>query len=252
LLAVSIAGWGLAIGQEPRPTFDRKKRPEAKSSESVPEPQPSPAAKRPSSPSPGQKAEATDKPAASKEQIAAWIRELDADEFFTRETATLQLLEAGPTVLTALGPVLNGGTLEATSRALFIVRQLGVAADIDTQDQSGQLLAELASRTEAPGLARRAAAALEELAQQRSANALSELEQLGAKIARSQISGGLVLDEPVLSIHIGDAFHGEERDLRRLKWVTEVPVLILQGKRVTDGWIKQAAAMPSIEELHLY
>ena len=61
-----------------------------------------------------------------------------------------------------------------------------------------------------------------------------------------------MLDEPVLSIHIGDAFHGEERDLRRLKWVTEVPVLILQGKRVTDGWIKQAAAMPSMEELHLY
>jgi PDZ domain-containing protein len=164
----------------------------------------------------------------------------------------LQLLEAGPAVLPALRPVLTGGTLEATSRALFIVRQIGVAADIDTQDQAGQLLTELAGRNETPALARRAAAALEELTQQRSVQALSELEGLGAKVARSQILGGLPLDEPVLSIELNKDFQGDEHELRRLKWVTDVPVLILNGKQVTDGWIKQAALMPGLEELHLY
>jgi len=205
-LAAVLAQWGLAVSQEPRRTFDRKRKPADTGTPEVSPPQALLPGQRPATVLPGPRPDATGKPAASKEQIAAWIRELDADEFFTREPATLQLLEAGPAVLTALRPVLNGGTLEATSRALFVVRQLGVAADIDTQDQSGQLLAELAARKEAPALARRAAAALEELAQQRSANALSELEQLGAKIARSQISGGLVLDEPVLSFKSATPF----------------------------------------------
>jgi len=201
---------------------------------------------------PGARAAAPSRIAPSKEQIAAWIRELDADEFFTRETATLQLLEAGPAVLGALKPVLTGGTLEATSRALFIVRQLGLVADIDTQDEAGRMLTDLAARNEAPALARRAAGALAELSQQRSARALSELEELGAKIARSQVLGGLALDEPVLSVELGEAFRGDEHDLRRLKWVTDAPVLILRGKQVTDGWIKLAAVMPGLEELHLY
>src|SRR5438128_10838404 len=35
---------------------------------------------------------------ASTEQIDQWIRQLDADEFLTREIAMLQLLEVGPGV----------------------------------------------------------------------------------------------------------------------------------------------------------
>jgi hypothetical protein len=201
---------------------------------------------------PERAAAAARRPAPSAEQIATWIRELDADEFFTRETAMLQLLDGGSAVLPSLKPVLTGGSLEATNRALYIVRQIGLTADVDTQDQAGQLLAELAGRNEAPALARRAAAALTELTQQRSAQALSDLEGLGAKVVRNQVLGGILLDEPALSIELGDAFKGDEHDLRRLKWVTDVPVAILCGKQVTDGWVRQAAAMPGLEELHLY
>jgi hypothetical protein len=188
----------------------------------------------------------------AEQRFASRIRELDATEFLTRETAMLQLLEAGPAVLPALRPVLTGGSLEATSRALFIVRQVGLAADLDGQDQAGQLLAELAERKEAPALARRAAAALVELTQQRSAQALTELEQLGAKIARTQGAAIIAVDEPPLSVEIGEAFHGDESDLRRLKWIIDVPILVLSGKQVTDAWVKEAIALPGLEELHLY
>jgi hypothetical protein len=184
-------------------------------------------------------------------QINQWIRELDAPEFLARETAMLQLMEAGPAVLPALAPVLNGGSLEATSRALFIVRQLGLAADLDTQDQSGQLLAELAQRKETPALARRAAVALEELTQQRSAQALAELERLGAKVGQSPMPGGVFVDDSV-RIELGDAFQGEDAELRRLKWISDVPVVILNGKRVNDDWVKYAATVPGLQELHLY
>jgi len=192
------------------------------------------------------------RPMPSPEELAAWIGELDADEFLTRETAMTQLLAAGPPALAALKPVLAAGSLEATSRGLFVVRQLGLSADDATQEQAGQLLAELATREETPLLARRAAAALEELQRERTSLAQTELAGLGAKITRSQVLGGIVLAEGVMSIEIGDDFRGHERDLKRLRWLSDVPVLMLTGKQVTDGWIKHAAAIPGLEELHLY
>src|SRR5205814_6972441 len=99
-------------------------------------------------------------------------------------------------------------------RALFVVRQVGLAADMDSQDQAGQLLAELAERKEAPALARRAAATLVELTEQRSAQAIDELERLGARISRSAVAAFFAGEEAALSIEIGEAFRGEEPDLR--------------------------------------
>src|SRR5262245_48128294 len=208
-LLAGLASSAPLYAQPPsRPTFPPKSR------SPVPEPPqpPAPSLRSPAVPtgavprSEKPTAPATPRVKPTPEQIAAWIRELDADEFFTRETATLQLLEAGPVVLSALKPVLSGGSLEAASRALYIVRQIGVAADIDTQDEAGRLLTELAGRQETPALARRAAAALDELTQQRSAYALSELEELGAKIARSPAIGAVLPEEPAISIELSETF----------------------------------------------
>jgi hypothetical protein len=195
---------------------------------------------------------ARQKAIATKEQIAAWVRELDADEFLTRENAMTELVAAGPPALVALKPVLATGSLEATSRALFIVRQLGLSVDDQTQEQADRLLTELAEREETPQLARRAAAALAELHQERAAVARTQLVELGAKVSRLQVLGGLFLDEGVPGVEIGDDFRGAERDLKRLRWLNDVPVIMLTGKRVTDGWLKHAAAVPRLEELHIY
>lgn len=189
---------------------------------------------------------------ATPEQISGWIRELDATEFDTRETATLNLWAAGSTVLPALRPVLTKGTLEATTRALFVVRQLGLAADLEAQDDAGQLLNQLIEQTEAPALARRAAATLADLTTQRSAQAVAALEELGAKISRMQLDVNNPLDERVDVIEIGENFQGNEADLRRLKWIVEVRTLLLNGQQVTNEWIKRAVVMPGLEELHIY
>lgn len=192
----------------------------------------------------------------SEEAIAAWVRELDADEFLQRETAMLRLIEAGPAALTPLREVLRGGSLEAISRALFIVRQIGLSPDPATQDQAGALLSELAQRQEAPVLARRAAAALAELVQQRSAQALAELEALGARMMRREslvvLGAGLALEGPALSLIVDDAFRGTDDDLRRLKWLSDVRVVVLRGARATDAWVAAATTVPELEELHLY
>lgn len=192
------------------------------------------------------------KPDPTPQQIAGWITALDANEFLDRETAMLDLLRAGPAVLPALRPVLTGGSLEAASRAFHVVRQLGLGNEEDAQEQVIQLLTDLSARAEAPVLARRASAALGEVLQARSFTALTELGNLGARVGgRQQEIAGLFID-PVQSIEIGEAFKGTENDLRRLKWIIDVPVLILVGKQTTDAWVKHAITMPSLVELHLY
>src|SRR5262245_21653559 len=64
------------------------------------------------------------KPAPPPEQLAELVRQLDADEFLARDSAMLALEKAGPAAISALRPVLAGGSLEATTRALYLLRQL--------------------------------------------------------------------------------------------------------------------------------
>jgi hypothetical protein len=199
-----------------------------------------------------QTAGTADQASPTAEQLAHWVQSLDADEFLVRETATLELFRAGTPAVEALKPTLAGASLEATNRALFVVRQLALAADVDSRDEAGQLLAELATHKETPALAARAAVALEELADQRSTQAMTELEALGAKVGRGQAVLGFMVNEFLVSLEIGDAFRGTEHDLKRLKWLSGVPVVVFNGPKVTDGWMKQALAVPDLEQLHLY
>jgi hypothetical protein len=186
------------------------------------------------------------------ERLAALVEQLDADEFLTREKATESLVKAGTAALPALRKVLTSGSLEATSRAFYILRELGLAASFDGSDEAWALLSELAERKEVPTIARRAAATLAELTRRRSAQALAELETLGAKISRNQVLTGIALEQSITALEIGPDFRGGEHDLWRLKWLSDVPQLIFIGEKVTEGWIKHATAAPGLEELHLY
>src|SRR5262245_51976470 len=102
-------------------------------------------------------------PRSADEQLARLVRQLDADEFLSREYATESLLKAGSAALPALRGILKNGSLEATSRAFYILRELGLAAKFEEDDEAWALLHELAARKEVPTLARRAEATLAEL-----------------------------------------------------------------------------------------
>jgi membrane-associated protease RseP (regulator of RpoE activity) len=69
---------------------------------------------------------------------------------------------------------------------------------------------------------------------------------------RNQLFNGLFAEEFIESVEIGPDFRGEEKDLRRLKWLPDVTLLTLVGPKVTDAWLKHAAAMNGLSELHLY
>jgi len=194
---------------------------------------------------------AAQQPRSEEQRLAELARQLDADEFLSREHATESLLKAGPLAFPALRSVLKDGSLEATSRAFYILRELGLAAKFEENDEAWSLLNELAARKEVPTIARRAEATLAELTRRRSAQAQSELEALGAKIGRNDLNG-LRADEPISFVEIGPEFRGQAQDLWRLKWLIEVPQVVFAGEKATDEWIKRAAAMPGLEELHVY
>lgn len=191
------------------------------------------------------------RPAATAEQLRAWVGELDANEFLARETAMLRLIAAGEPAIAALKNVFLGDSLEATSRALHVLQQIGLSADPQTQEAARAALVEATENEESPVLARRATAVLAHLIELRSTQALVELEALGAKVARAQSFDGAVLSDIVDSVQIGPEFKGGEGDLRRLKWLS-VARLILVGDKVTDAWLAHAAQMSGLEELHLH
>jgi hypothetical protein len=190
-------------------------------------------------------------PPATAEQLRGWVEELDASEFLTRETAMLRLIAAGEAAIPAVSEVFRGDSLEATSRALHILQQIGLADDPATQEAARAALAAPTENKDNPALARRAAAALARLIDLRSAQALAELESLGAKVARAQSFDGVTIENIVHSVEIGPDFKGQESDLARLKWLV-VTRLVLVGPSVTSDWLAHVAKIQEIEELHLH
>jgi len=189
--------------------------------------------------------------ALSPDQLKALVEQLSADEFLARETAMIELVRAGGPAIPAVSAALTGGSLEATTRALHVLLQIGLSPNPTTQEDARLALVQAASQRENPAVARRAASVLAQLLDLRSARALTELEGLGAKVKRSQSFNGATLEEIIESIEIGPDFRGDVGDLARLKWLTAIK-LVLVGEKVRDDWLKQAAGMTDVEELHLY
>jgi hypothetical protein len=185
------------------------------------------------------------------EQLQAWVAELDGQEFLARETAMLQLIAAGQSAVPAVSEVFRGDSLEATSRALHVLQQIGLSPDLATQEAARAALVAAAASKENVVTARRATAALDKLIELRSAQALTELESLGAIVVRAQSFDGLVVENLVESVQLGPDFRGSDDDLRRLAWLS-VGRIILVGDKVTDTWLKHAATINGLEELHLH
>lgn len=194
-------------------------------------------------------AEPRDPPSAGA--IARWIGELDSDVFDTRENATLKLIEAGMPAVTPIKKVLqSSGSLEVTTRALHVLRELGMSTDLDVQDGARSALEELAR--DPTSIGRRASAAIAWLNEQRSSQTIDALEKLGAVINKSQYPTELGELEEIDGIQIDDGWRGTERDFRRLKWLQDVDKLVLVGDKIDDAIVPHVAAMPGLKRLHLY
>ncbi len=98
-------------------------------------------------------------PAASAEQIAGWIRQLDSPRFAERTEATRQLEEAGKAAFPALAEAALGESREVTLRAIEILRKHGLEGDELTKTAAKDSLQKIAD-SEHASAARRAKDAL--------------------------------------------------------------------------------------------
>ncbi len=193
--------------------------------------------------------EAPKRPATPAE-LEKWAKDLDSDEFLAREEATLRLAAAGTPAIKHVQPLVSSPSLEASTRALHVLREIGLSSDLDTQDAVRESLEEIAKQPSPMG--KRATRTVAWLNEQRSSQTIRDLEQLGAKIQRTEYSDGLQEIVTVEAVQLGPAWKGEERDLRRLKWLVDVRQLVLIGDTMGDAALAQAALMPGLKSLHLH
>lgn len=189
-------------------------------------------------------------PSATPAQLAKWAKDLDSDEFLAREEATLKLAAAGTPAIPHVKPIVSAPSLEASTRALHVLREIGLSSDVDTQDAAREALEEIA-RQPSP-LGKRATGTIAWLNQQRSSQTIRDLEQLGATIQRTEYSDDLNERVVVDAVQLGPAWKGSDKDLRRLKWLVDVRQLVLIGDKMGDAALAQAALMPGLKSLHLY
>ena len=231
-LLTAVSGWVVLLADETTP----------------PAPAPKKAAKTPSSAAAKQK-EVPKRPATPQE-LAQWAKDLDSDEFQARETATLNLAAAGAPAISHVKPMLDSPSLEASTRALHVLRELGLSSDLDTQDAAREVLEAISRKDSAVG--KRAAKSIAWLNEQRSSQTIRDLENLGATIQRTDYSDDLHERVVVEAVQLGPEWKGEERDLRRLKWLVDVPRLVLVGDKMGDSALAQVVQMPGLKSLYLY
>lgn len=184
---------------------------------------------------------AADAPTAK--QLTTWVAELDADDYFVRQKATEALIEAGKPAIAALAPVLEGNSPEATTRAVHILQELSLATDRETETAARASLEETV-KNRFGSVARRAAAALENLNDLRRERALADLEKLGATLKKESVHNGFMVVEAVTGIEIGPTYNGTADELRLLGWI-DLPQfqVIFTGPQVTNEHLLHLASM---------
>lgn len=187
--------------------------------------------------------------AVSAEQIATWIAELDSNRYRVRERATQELLNAlhgGQAA--ALDPLLkaaNSDRPEQEDRAVWIMRKLIDAEDLDFRQQVLEHLEQVQDRPQVVAEARLA------LAQIRHDFAVRALEQLGGRFYDQGVDQrwGQMMPRRVV---FADEWHGGDDGLKHCAELRDVPLVMVFGTNITVDGLAQLAGAESIRYLRLY
>ena len=191
-------------------------------------------------------AEAPPEPAARQpgpplEIVHAWVKSLDADRFEVREAATARLIATGRPAIRPLVASLEDASLEAATRTVLVLRELSMAADLDTAFTAEAALERIADSFQAS--ADRARATLRLLASVRQERALEALSEAGARIHREDVQYG------PLGIEFSERWHGKLKDLQHLRWISNVTTVNLSGERFGDRFLTALSRLESVERL---
>ena len=193
-------------------------------------------------------AESTADPADSQ-RIATWVAQLSAGQYYVRDAATRNLISAGRAAVKAVLEAVDDSDLEVTTRGVFVLQQLGMAGDLETE-QAARLALEKLAAARVTAAARRAADALETLHELKQDQALKQLQQLGAKVNLQHTEVGLT-NIAMMAVEIGPSWRGTERDLQRLQWLRDVEQITFVGERVNDRWLRYIRQLDNLTVLKI-
>ena len=195
----------------------------------------------------GQETEAAKTPKATAKQLATWIKDLSAEQFVGRETATLKLIEVGSTAIDPLVQALPRSNPEATARIIHILRQLALNEEWTIDDPALQALQKIAKQ-EGTSAGRRATATLIKLSALREQRAIHEITLLGGTVSQVAIQFGLQL-VPQRVVRIGATWTGTAKDRKRLKWIGSAEAVEFSGDKADDSWLPHLVGMRQLRSL---
>ncbi len=183
-------------------------------------------------------------PAASPEEIQRWIRDLDSERYQAREDATAALLRAGYEAVRPVADAAETGGLEVAIRAVFVLREAALSEDTKTAEAAEKALEGL-SQTRSVA-APRAAGALQALAELRRRRIRAHLASLGAKFQSTQRFLGVDPYPDYFGLWLDQDWKGTDEDLVKLKFLTHITTVTVDGPQVNDVWLRHIAEMPNL------
>jgi hypothetical protein len=190
-----------------------------------------------------------DQSAATPEEIAAWIRDLNHERFSLREAASRRLLRAGAPAIGPLAEAAAAGPLETTVRAVQILCELGQSPDLEIATAAEQALRMLAT-PRITSASEQAAAALATLDAQAEHRAREALLKLGAAYG----SGVARVSGPPDPSHLllNTRWKGTDDDLRLIERVTQLDFLSLHGTPLSDKGAAILGHFKHLKRVELY
>jgi hypothetical protein len=183
----------------------------------------------------------------SAAQLDAWIEELGAREFDTRDRAMHALIAVGKMAIEPALQATSRGDHEVATRAVMILKGVGEKGDIATLEAVLAALTRVAESSTLP-VGRRAAEVRDRLESVRQDRTADFFRALGAEVTPefTDTWTSSFLAAPVYSVEFGANWKGTDEDLDRLKWLRDAEQVCLVGPKITDDWIRHLREMPRL------
>lgn len=178
------------------------------------------------------------------------IDDLSARKFIQRETATLELIDRGISVIPLLQQNIPKQNYEGLTRSIHVLVQLSLqvkTARFGSSNGAKQTLDLLAQSTD-NRIARRASTALTQINKIREEEALAEFRKLGGWIERVYTRIGPD-SKYVIRMYLNTSWRGTDEDLYLLTWITTAQELLIEGMDLSGNWMPIIGKMRNLESL---
>ncbi|MDZ4821320.1 MAG: PDZ domain-containing protein [Planctomycetota bacterium] len=192
---------------------------------------------------PGPVDSATDQKSSSAPDVDKWVAALDANDYFTRETASNKLYEIGLPAVPALSQAARSDRLEVATRSIVILARLLNSDDARAEDAAFSTLDSVAAN-KITSTAARAETVLAGYRQIRQARAVERMRELGATVVAANGVG--------MQVTIGAEWRGKNDDLQTLKLMDPVIQLEIFAESVDDQAIPHLVALKYLRHAKLY